>query len=95
MRFHSSEIGQNNLSRYSSKEMDRLLEQGRTTSLWKERMPVYKKVVELNAEDLAILYLSKSIIPIAYRDYVKGHGAGMSTWFGYYRGGLKKVWLDK
>jgi hypothetical protein len=53
------------------------------------------RVVELNMEDLAILYAAKTIIPIAYRDYVKGHGAGMATWFGYYRGGMKKVWLDK
>ncbi len=75
--------------------MDRLLEQGRTAWRLKDRMEAYKKLVELNAEDLAILYISKSIQPIAYRDYVKGHGAGMSTWFGYYRGGLKKVWLDK
>ncbi len=94
-RFHSSEIGANNISRYRNKEMDRFLEQGRTAWQWKDRMAFYKKVVELNAEDLAILYISKSIQPIAYRDYVRGHGAGMSTWFGYYRGGLKKVWLDK
>jgi peptide/nickel transport system substrate-binding protein len=94
-RFHSSEIGANNISRYSSKEMDHFLEHGRTDWRWKDRMASYKKVVEQNAEDLAILYISKSIQPIAYRDYVKGHGAGMSTWFSYYRGGLKKVWLDK
>ncbi len=95
MRFHSSEIGKNNVSRYSNPEMDRLLEQGRATWKWEERMKIYKKVVELNKEDLAILYAAKTIIPIAYRDYVKGHGAGMATWFGYYQGGMKKVWLDK
>jgi peptide/nickel transport system substrate-binding protein len=95
IRFHSSEIGGNNISKYSNKEMDRLLEQGRTSWRWKDRMAIYQKVVELNAEDLAILYVSKSIQPVAYRDYVKGYGAGMSTWFAYYQGGLKKTWLDK
>jgi len=95
MRFHSSEIGQNNWSRYSNKEMDRLLEQGRALWKWEERKPVYKQVVELNMEDLPILYTAKSIIPIAYWNYVKGHEAGMSTWFCYYHGGMKKVWMDK
>jgi hypothetical protein len=46
-------------------------------------------------EDLPILYLAKSVIPVAHRDYVKGHEFGMSTWFGYYGGGMKKVWFDK
>jgi peptide/nickel transport system substrate-binding protein len=95
MRFHSSEIGQNNWSRYSNKEMDKLLEQGRALWKWEDRKPIYKKIVELNAEDLAILYTAKSIIPTAHRDYVRGHEFGMSTWFGYYRGGIKKVWMDK
>ena len=95
MRFHSSEIGQNNWSRYSNKEMDRLLEQGRALWKWEDRKPIYKKVVELNMEDLAILYTAKSIIPIAYRDYVKGHEAGMSTWFCYHQGGMRQVWMDK
>jgi peptide/nickel transport system substrate-binding protein len=95
MRFHSGEIGQNNFSRYSNKEMDRLVEQGRATWKWEDRVPIYKKVVELNMEDLAIHYLSKAINPIAWRDYVKGHSGGMSTWFSYYHGGMKKVWLDK
>jgi peptide/nickel transport system substrate-binding protein len=95
MRFHSSEIGQNNVSRYSNPEMDRLLEEGRKISKWEDRMQVYKKVVDLIKEDLPILYVSKSIIPTATRDYVKGHEFGMATWFGYYRGGMKKVWFDK
>jgi hypothetical protein len=51
--------------------------------------------VETIKDDLPILYLAKSIIPLAYRDYVKGHGAGMATWYGYYKGGMKMVWLDK
>ncbi|MBI5969375.1 MAG: hypothetical protein HY882_16145, partial [Deltaproteobacteria bacterium] len=92
---HSGEIGKNNWSRYSSKELDRLLEEGRTTLKWEDRVPTPPKVVEIIKEDLPHLYLAKSIIPIAYRDYVKGHGAGASTWFGYYGGAMKMVWLDK
>lgn len=95
MRFHSTEIGQNNWSRYSNPEMDRLLEKGRATWKWEERIPIYRQVVEMNMEDLAILYISKSLIPIAHWNYVKGHRFGMATWFGYYHGGMKKVWLDK
>ena len=95
MYLHSGEIDKNNWSRYSNKEMDALLEKGRTTWRWEDRVPIYRRVVEIIREDLPILYLSKSIIPIAYRDYVKGHEAGAATWFGYHGGGLKKVWLDK
>ena len=95
MRFHSSEIGQNNWSRYSNKEMDELLEKGRTAWKWEDRVPIYQKVVEIIKEDLPILYLAKSVIPVAYRDYVKGHEAGAGTWFGYYGGGMLKVWLDR
>ncbi len=71
------------------------LEQGRTKWRWEERLPIYQKVIEIIKEDLPLLYLSKSIIPLAYRDYVKEFGAGMATWFGYHGGGFKKVWLDK
>jgi hypothetical protein len=39
--------------------------------------------------------LAKQVIPIAYRSFVKGHEAGAGTWFGYYGGGMKKVWFDK
>jgi peptide/nickel transport system substrate-binding protein len=95
MRLHSSEVGINNWSRYSNKEMDKLLEEGRATWKWEDRVPIYKKVVEMNMEDLPILYVAKSIIPVAYQQYVKGHEAGMATWFGYYQGGIKCVWLDK
>jgi hypothetical protein len=51
--------------------------------------------VEIIKEDLPILYLAKMVIPVARREYVKGYEAGAATWFGYYGGGMKKVWLDK
>jgi peptide/nickel transport system substrate-binding protein len=92
---HSGEIGKNNWSRYKNKELDDLLEKGRGIWKWEDRVPIYRRVVEIIREDLPILYISKSIIPIAYRDYVKGHEAGAATWYGYHGGGLKKVWLDK
>jgi len=92
---HSGEIDKNNWSRYNSPELDRLLEKGRTTWNWEDRVPIYQKVVEMVKEDLPILYLAKAVIPVAHRDYVKGHEFGSGTWFGYYGGGMKKVWFDK
>jgi len=58
-------------------------------------MPIYKKVVEIVREDLPILYLAKPINPMAWRDYLKGHEGGCSTWYGYYGGGMSRVWFDK
>jgi hypothetical protein len=57
--------------------------------------PIYREVVQTIQEDVPILYVSKTIIPVAYRDFLKGFEAGAATWFGYYGGGMKKVWLDK
>jgi peptide/nickel transport system substrate-binding protein len=71
-RFHSSEIGINNFSRYSNKEVDALLEKGRTTWKWEDRVPIYRKVIEIVKEDLPIIYLAKTLIPLVHRDYVKG-----------------------
>jgi len=42
MFLHSGEIGKNNYARYSDKEMDDLLEKGRTTWKWEDRVPIYK-----------------------------------------------------
>ena len=95
MRLHSGEIGLNNFSRYSNKRMDELLEKGRTTWEWKDRVPVYQEIVGVIKEELPIFYVAKSVIGVAYRDYVKGHEAGAATWFLYYKGGMKKVWYDK
>ncbi len=92
---HSGEINKNNWSRYSNKELDALLEKGRTAWKWEDRAPYYSKAVEIIKEDVPILYLAKSIIPVAYRDYVKGFGAGMATWFGYHGGGIVRTWMDK
>ncbi len=92
---HSGEIGKNNWSRYRKMELDDLLEKGRTAWKWEERMPLYQKVIEIVRDDLPLLYLAKSIIPLAYRDHVKGFGAGMATWFGYHGGGFVKTWMDK
>jgi peptide/nickel transport system substrate-binding protein len=95
MRFHTSEMGKDNWSMYSNKEMDALLEKGRATWKWEDRAPIYQKVVEIVKEDLPIIYLAKTKYPLVFRSYVKGVEGGASTWFGYYGGGMKKVWLDK
>ena len=95
MYLHSGEIDKNNWSRYRNKELDGFLEKGRIAWEWEDRVPAYKKVVETIKEDLPILYISKPINAVAYRDYVKGNELGAGTWFGYYGGGMKKVWLDR
>jgi peptide/nickel transport system substrate-binding protein len=92
---HSGEIGKNNYSRYVNKELDSLLEKGRTTWHWQDRVPYYKKIIEIIREDLPILFLAKQKNPIAYRDYVKGYVGGVGGWFSYYGGGMKKTWIDK
>ncbi len=93
--FHSSQIGQTNDSRYSNKEVDALLEKGRTTWQREQRMAIYKKMLEILKEDLPVFFLGKQISPVTTRDYVRGRIGGMSTWLGYHQGGLKTVWLDK
>jgi peptide/nickel transport system substrate-binding protein len=92
---HSDEISKNNWSRYSNKEMDRLLVAGRKGVQWEQRAPFYKEVVELIKEDLPIFYLSRPKTPAAYRSYVKGFEAGAGTWSAYYGGGFLRAWLDK
>jgi peptide/nickel transport system substrate-binding protein len=92
---HSGQIGTNNWSRYSNKEMDRLLESGRTAWKREDRLPYYKKAVEIIKEDLPILYLSRTKTALAHKDYLKGFKAGAGTWWGYYGGGFKEAWLDR
>jgi peptide/nickel transport system substrate-binding protein len=95
MYLHSSEIGINNYSRYSNKEVDALLEKGRTTMKWEDRRQFYKKALEILREDLPIHYFFKPVVGYAYRDYVKGFRKGFSTRGAWYRGGAKYWWLDK
>jgi len=95
MWLHSSEVGRNNYSRYSNKELDAWLEKGRKAWKWEDRVPIYRHVVEIIKEDLPVLYLTKAIIPLVIGDYVKGFEGGAATWFAYYGGGMKNVWLDK
>jgi len=95
MFLHSSEIGKNNLSRYSNKKMDELLEKGRVTQRWEERQQIYKQVVELIKEDLPHLYVTKEVVTIALRDYVKGYRKGFTVRLAWAGGGVKYFWLDK
>ena len=95
MFLHSSEIDKNNWSRYSNKDLDELLQKGRTTLQWEDRVAIYRQVVEMVKEDLPILYISKPIVGIALRDYVKGYRKGFSVRFGWHGGGIKYFWLDK
>jgi peptide/nickel transport system substrate-binding protein len=94
MFLHSSEIDKNNFSRYSNKEMDDLLQKGRATLKWEDRMVIYRRVVEIAMEDLPIFYISKPIVGVAVRDYVKGYRKGFAVRFGWHGGGLKYFWID-
>jgi peptide/nickel transport system substrate-binding protein len=95
MYLHSGEIGKNNWSRYSNKELDALLEKGRTTWRWEDRVPIYKQVLEILKEDLPVLYTTKSVTTYGFRDYLKGYRKGFSARMAWHGGGVKYWWLDK
>jgi peptide/nickel transport system substrate-binding protein len=95
MYLHSGEIGKNNWSRYSNPELDGLLEKGRTTWSFEDRVQIYKKVTEILKEDLPVLYIATSVTTYGLRDYVKGFRKGFATRFAWHGGGVKYWWLDK
>jgi peptide/nickel transport system substrate-binding protein len=95
MYLHSSELGINNVYGYSNKEVDHLLDRGRTTMRREDRIPTYKRVIEIISEELPVLYLNKLSSSYALADYVKGFkkgSCGRNAWHG---GGPKYYWLDK
>jgi peptide/nickel transport system substrate-binding protein len=94
VHFHSSEIGKNNWPRYNNKELDELVEKGRTTLDWEDRKSIYKKVIEILREDLPVLYLYQAVIGYAIRDHVKGFRKGFAM-RSYHEGGWRYFWLDK
>ena len=95
LHFHSSEIGKNNFCRYSNPELDALLEKGRTTWKWEDRVPLYKRVIEILAEDVPVFFLYKPVQGSALRDYVKGYRKGFAFRLAWHGGGLKYWWIDK
>ena len=95
MYFHSSELEKNNWSRYSNKDLDPLLVKGRTAVSREERVAIYRQVVDVLMEDVPILYISKPIVGVAFRDHVKGYRKGFSVRFAWHGGGVKYLWLDK
>lgn len=94
MYFHSSEIGQNNCCRYANKELDALLEKGRTTWKTEDRKPIYKKVIEILKEDLPVWYFAKGCVGYGFRDNLKGFRPGFATRYSFYGGGVKYWWLE-
>jgi ABC-type transport system substrate-binding protein len=46
----AGEIGKNNWSRFSNKEVDSLLEKGRMAWKWEDRVPVYKRLLQVIQE---------------------------------------------
>ena len=95
MYYHSSEIGKNNYSRYSNKDVDAILEKGRTTLKWEDRKELYRKVLENLREDLPILYFFKPVVGYAFNDYLKGFRKGFTVRPAWHGGGMKYWWLDK
>ncbi len=93
--FHSNEIGKNNWSRYKNKEVDDLLEKGRTTWKTENRVPFYKNIIEILKEDLPLLYCSKGVVGYAFRDNLKGFREGFTTRPAWHEGGVKYWWLEK
>ena len=95
MYFHSSEVGKNNFARFHTKDLDALLEKGRT--LWKheDREKAYAKVVETIRDEVPILYLYKTAVGYALADHVKGFRKGFATRFAWHDGGGKYWWIDK
>lgn len=70
--FHSSEIGKNNWARYAYKELDKLLEQGRSTWKMEDRKPIYEKVIKILMEDLPCLVTLNSVVGYGLRNNLKG-----------------------
>jgi peptide/nickel transport system substrate-binding protein len=95
MHLHSSEVEKNNWSRFSTPDLDALLEKGRTTWKWEDRIPIYRRVVESIREELPFLTIYKSVVGYAYRDYVKGIRKGFSLRFAWHGGGTKYWWTEK
>ncbi len=93
--FHSKQIGKNNWSQYNNKEMDSLLEKGRRTMKWEDRVAIYKKVIEMTRDDLPGLFLLKPVQGLAMRENVKGYLPGFALRFAWHGGGTKYWWLDK
>jgi len=95
MYFHSREIGKNNWSRCSNKELDALVEKGRITMRVEERKQIYKRVIEILIEDLPAWYSSKNITAYAFRDQLKGYREGFAIRYAFWGGRIKYWWLDK
>lgn len=95
MHLHSAEIGKNNFARYSNKELDLLLEKGRSTWKSEDRVPIYRRVIEAIKEDLPHLYVGKPALGVAFADYLMGYRKGFAMRYAWHGGGVKYWWLDK
>lgn len=69
--FHSGEIGRNNRTRYSNKELDKWIEKGESTMDSKLRKQYYDKVQEIVAADLPYIGLWYNKNEAVYRQELK------------------------
>ena len=49
-----------------------MLQKGRAILSRDERIAIYRQVVEILMDDVPILYVSKPIVGVAFREHVKG-----------------------
>lgn len=88
--FHSKPDGAD-FRRYNNKEVDKLLDQGRTTLDPAKRKPIYDQVQKMIAEDAISIPLYAPQMIVAGNTWVKGfksHATGFLF-------GLKETWIEK
>ncbi|HKL75170.1 MAG TPA: ABC transporter substrate-binding protein [Halanaerobiales bacterium] len=86
--FHSGE--QWNQQAYSNKEVDRLLEKGRTTPDREKRKEIYKDAIKLIVEDAPMAFLYVNDQAAAYLEKVKGFDVNPTKT----TNSLQDTWLD-
>ncbi len=69
-RWHSADA--NNWSGYANEEVDRLIEQGRSTYDQEQRIEIYRRVHHILAEDLPTLFLCKPLSTYICKKGIKG-----------------------
>jgi peptide/nickel transport system substrate-binding protein len=84
-----------NLPGYANPTVDKLLEDGRTTTNRKERLRIYREFAEIVQEEVPVIALGFSPFAFAMKPYVKG--LEMNPQGRFFSGdmGLPLLWLEK
>ncbi|MBF2051930.1 MAG: ABC transporter substrate-binding protein [Candidatus Sericytochromatia bacterium] len=70
--FHSQNIGQDNVSRYSNPAFDALVDKARNLTDWEQRKPLYQQAESMIVEDAPWIFLYTNIEYKLVQPYVKG-----------------------